>query len=80
MTVSHVYRVEVVGETILYTPTSNKTCRYGICVVTNIGKIQEGQPLYLDKEGNETLTPGDEDLFNIGKGIPGSYIRYYNQS
>lgn len=30
----------------------------------------EGQPLYLDKEGNETLTPGDEDQFNIGKGIP----------
>ena len=35
-----------------------------------IGKNSEGQPLYLDKEGNETLTPGDEDQFNIGKGIP----------
>ena len=31
------------------------------------GKNSEGQPLYLDKEGNETLTPGDEDQFNIGK-------------
>ena len=35
-----------------------------------MGKNSEGQPLYLDKEGNETLTPGDEDQFNIGKGIP----------
>ena len=35
-----------------------------------IGKNSEGQPLYLNKEGNETLTPGDEDQFNIGKGIP----------
>ena len=35
-----------------------------------IGKNSEGQALYLDKEGNETLTPGDEDQFNIGKGIP----------
>ena len=35
-----------------------------------LGTNEDGHALYQAKDGGETLVPGDEDQFNIGKGIP----------